>query len=226
MQALHARLLAAERRLAALEAQAQAGDTATAALAVRPTTSGDSAAVAALVATCFKDAMAAVPSVKRYMERSLRGFDVRREYGVGQPGHGGRCWVAEGPRGVVGCVGLKAGGDSSGAGGAGGAGGWEVSHLCVHPSCRGRGLAKALLAALLAHARAAAYTHTAGHRHGPPPAAPLQLHLTVLSDVQRPAWGLYKSVGFHDVGAPVLLAAAAAGHFCKMQHMVRPVEGQ
>jgi len=215
-RALHARIAAAERRLTALEARASARDPATALPAVRPATPADSAAAAALIATCFKGAMAAVPSVKRYMERGLRGFDLRKEYGVGEKeeaGHGGMFWVAEGPQGIVGCVGLKAG--SSGGGGEAGAGGWEVSHLCVHPGSRGRGVAKALLAALLAHARAAA-----ARRRRRPPAPPLRLHLTVLPSVQRPAWVLYRAAGFVDEGAPVVLPAATAGASHHMQHMV------
>ena len=157
---------------------------------------------------------------------------------------------------LVGCVGLKRGGggadttdsndgiNTTGGGGGGGADCCEISHMCVHPSHRRQGLARALVTKLLSHSNPNHQDHHQVHNqqqqqqqqqqdaHASSSTSPRAstIHLTVLSDLQSSAWGLYQSMGFVNTGTPIVLEMNGQGgnknkggkvqRVCHMQHMI------
>ena len=149
---------------------------------------------------------------------------------------------------LVGCVGLKRGGsvadttDSSECM-ASGDDCCEISHMCVHPSHRRQGLARALLTKLLSHINPNLHDHhhqQQQQQQKDPSAVSTSLpfraciiHLTVLSDLQSSAWELYKSMGFVNTGTPIVLEKTRQGDknkggndqgVCHMQHMSKKVQ--
>jgi GNAT superfamily N-acetyltransferase len=85
----------------------------------------------------------------------------------------GAIWLAQSSEGAIGCVALRPISDGTG----------EVKRMYVDRAWRGQGVGRALLEALIAHARTLGYDH---------------LRLGTLNDL-IPARSLYRSLGFAPI---------------------------
>lgn len=106
-------------------------------IVLRDATDADGPALIALIGRCFADYPGCVLAVDAEMP-ALRAIATR------YAAQGGRYWVAEAARRVIGSVGLKPSGDGAVA---------ELTNLYVAPAARRRGLGRRLVERIEAEAR-------------------------------------------------------------------------